>query len=88
VPQPAPYEPEDPFSAAAWRVALVDELPDYQMCYFEGWLEWIAARNRVNERLDEAKVAELEQLQQRYPPGAPNGARAAWRCSTWAGSGH
>jgi hypothetical protein len=62
--QPAPYGPEDPFRAA-WRVTLEDELPDYQMRYFEGWLEWLAARNRVNERLDEAKVAEPEQLQQR-----------------------
>jgi len=62
--QPALYELEDPFSAA-WRVAPVDELPDYQMRYFEAWLEWLTARNRVNERLDEAKVAELEQLQQR-----------------------
>ena len=62
---PAPYDPEDPFSAVAWRLALVDELPDDQMRYFEGWLEWLAARNRVNERLDEAKVADLEPLQQR-----------------------
>jgi hypothetical protein len=61
---PEPNDPEDPFSAA-WRGALADELPDNQMGYFEGWLEWLAARNRVNERLDEAKVAELEQLQQR-----------------------
>lgn len=35
------------------------------MGYFEGWLEWLAARNRVNERLDEEKAAGLEQLQQR-----------------------
>ena len=62
--QPEPYGPED-WSSAAWRVALVDERPDYQMRYSEAWLEWFAARNRVNERLYEAKVAELEQLQQR-----------------------
>jgi hypothetical protein len=62
--QPEPNDPEDPFRAV-WRVALVDELPDNQTGYFEGWLEWLAARNRVNERLDEAKGAELEQLQQR-----------------------
>ena len=64
--QPEPYGPED-WSSAAWRVALVDELPDYQMRYFDARLEWLAARNRVNERLYEAKVAELEQLQQRQP---------------------
>ncbi len=62
--QPEPCGPED-WPSAAWRVALVDEMPDYQMRYFEGWLEWFAARNRVNERLYEAKVAEPEQLQQR-----------------------
>ena len=62
--QPEPNVPNDPFSAAAWRVALVDELPDDQMGCFEAWLEWHAARNRVNERLEEAKVAEPEQLQQ------------------------
>ena len=62
--QPEPYDPEDPFRAA-WRVALVDELPDDQMGYFEAWLEWLAARNRVNERLDDAKLAEPEQPQQR-----------------------
>ncbi len=53
---PEPYVPDDPFGAAAWRVALVDELADDQMGYFEAWLEWLAARNRVNERLEEAKV--------------------------------
>ncbi len=58
-----PYVPDDQFSAAAGRVALVGELPDDQMDYSEAWLEWLAARNRVNERLEEAKVAELEQLQ-------------------------
>ena len=62
--QPEPYGPED-WSSVAWRVALVDEMPDYEMRYSEGWLEWFAARNRVNERLDEAKVDELAQLQQR-----------------------
>ena len=62
--QPEPYGPEDPFSAAC-GLAAVDELPDYQMRYFEGWLEWLAARNRVNERLGEEKVVKLEQLEQR-----------------------
>jgi hypothetical protein len=62
--QPEPYDPED-WSIVAWRVALVDEPPNDQMRYFEGWLEWLAARNRVNERLHEAKVDELEQLQHR-----------------------
>ena len=63
--QPEPYVPDDPFSATAWRVALVDELPDDLMGYSEAWLEWLTARNRVNERLQEAKLAELEQLEQR-----------------------
>ncbi len=58
--QPKPYDSEDPFSAAAWRVALLDEQPDDQMAYFESWLEWSVARNRVNER-GEAKVSEVEQ---------------------------
>ena len=58
--QAEPYVPDDPFSAAAWRVALVDELPDDQMGYSEAWLEWLAARNRLNERLEEAKVADGE----------------------------
>jgi hypothetical protein len=62
--QPEPYGPED-WSSVAWRVALVDEMPDYQMRYSEGWLEWFAARNRVNERLYKAKVDEREQRQQR-----------------------
>ncbi len=61
--QPEPYVPDDPFSAAAWRMALVDELPDDQMVYSEAWLEWLVARYRVNERLEEAMVAELEQVQ-------------------------
>ena len=65
--QPEPYVPDDPFSATAWRVALVDELPDDQMGYSEAWLEWLTARNRVNERLQEAKLAELEPLKQRWP---------------------
>ncbi len=58
------YVPDDPFTAAAWRVAVVDEVPDDQMGYSEGWLEWLAARNRVNERLEEAKAAQPEQLQE------------------------
>ena len=62
--QPEPYGPED-WSSVAGRLALVDEMPDYQMLYSEAWLEWFAARNRVNERLYEAKVVELEQLEQR-----------------------
>jgi hypothetical protein len=61
--QAEPYVPDDPFSAAAWRVALVDEVPDDQMAYSEAWLELLAARNRINERLEEEKVAEPEQLQ-------------------------
>ena len=48
-----------------WRLAPVDEMPDYQMLYSEAWSEWFAARNRVNERLYEAKDLELEQLEQR-----------------------
>ncbi len=63
--QPEPYVPDDPFRATAWRVALVDEVPDEQMGYSEAWLEWLTARNRVNERLQEAKLADLEQLEQR-----------------------
>ena len=59
--QPEPYVPNDPFSAAGWRVAEVDESAHDQVGYFEAWLEWLAARNRVNERLDEAKPAELEE---------------------------
>ena len=62
--QPELYGPQDR-SSVAWRVALVDEMPDYQMRYSEGWWEWFAARNRVNERLYEPKVDEPEQLQQR-----------------------
>jgi hypothetical protein len=62
--QAEPYVPDDPFSAAAWRVALVDEVPDDQLAYSEAFLEWLAARNRVNERLEEAKVAEPEQLRE------------------------
>jgi hypothetical protein len=50
--QPKHCVPDDWFRAAAWRVALVDELPDDQMGYSEGWLEWLAARNRVNQRLE------------------------------------
>jgi hypothetical protein len=62
--QPEPRGPED-WSSVAWRLALVDEMPDEQMGYSEAWLEWFAARNRVNERLYEAKVGEPEQLRQR-----------------------
>ena len=61
--QPERYVPDDPFRAAAWRMAPVDELPDDQMVYSKAWLEWLAARNRVNERLEEAMVVELERLQ-------------------------
>jgi hypothetical protein len=62
--QPEHYGPED-WSSVAWRVALMDEVADYQMRYSEGWLEWFAARNRVNERLYKAKVAEPEQRKHR-----------------------
>ena len=44
-------------------MALVDELPDDQMVYSEAWLEWLVARYRVNERLEEAMVAEPKQVQ-------------------------
>ena len=40
--QPEPYGPED-WSSVVGRLALVDEMPDYQMLYSEAWLEWFAA---------------------------------------------
>ena len=62
--QAEPYGSED-WPSVIWRVALAEELPDYQMRCSEASLEWFAARNRVNDRLYEAKVAELEELRQR-----------------------